>query len=369
MGINSVSSESIGFDKKSEYNQCAMKKHIHLSTLDLTRTRFAFSPLFETVTGFAAMREPSRFAIHLPWICEAQEATRGHDFELLELLTHSREPKRYIPDFLTPPPVTPLPDFADELRLLSATSPEIVRREVALAWPDASGRPSTIQAMMDHPKDHLERLVDQVERFWQLALGPHWSRLRATLEADVLVRARSLALGGAEALFQTIHPLVRYADGVLELDKSMCTPSPPSIELDGRGLLLMPSAFVWPKFMTILDPPWQPILAYTPRGVANLWNDEPPPPNQALEMLFGKGRSEVFLSLDSPSSTLEIARRLHLAQSGVSEHLSVLRQAGLVEAHRRGRSVYYSLSGTGIGLLKLFNAELEVGESRQSELV
>jgi DNA-binding transcriptional ArsR family regulator len=346
-----------------------MKKHIHLSTLDLTRTRFAFSPLFETVMGFTAMREPSRFAIHLPWICEAQEATRGLDFELLEFLTRPYGPRRYIPDFLTPPPVTPLPNFADEIRLLSATSIDIVRREVSLAWPEAPQRPATIQAMIDDPGEHLERLVDQVELFWQLALEAHWPRVQATLESDVLVRARSLALGGAEALFQTIHPLVRYQDGVLELDQSMCTDSPASIELDGRGLLLMPSAFVWPKFMTILDPPWQPILAYTPRGVANLWNDEPPPPNQALEMLLGRGRSEVFLSLETPSSTQEIARRLHLAQSGVSEHLSLLRQAGLVEAHRRGRSVYYRLSGTGIGLLRLFNAEFEVGESLQSELV
>ena len=337
-----------------------MKKQIHISTLDLTRTRFAFSPLFETVMGFTAMREPSRFAIHLPWICEAQDATRGLDFELLGVLTRPSRPGFYIPDFLTPPPVTPLPDFADELRVLRATPLEIVSREVTQAWPDASDRPLSVQAMLEQPGEQLEKLADQVERFWQLALESHWPRMRATLESDVLVRARSLALGGAEALFQTIHPLVRYQDGLLELDQSMCSASPPSIELAGRGLLLMPSAFVWPRFMTILEPPWQPILAYTPRGVANLWNDEPPPPNQALEMLFGKGRSDVFLSLETPSSTLEIARRLRLAQSGVSEHLSLLRLAGLVEAHRRGRSVYYNLSATGIGLMKVFDAEFGV---------
>ena len=349
-----------------------MQKQLHLSTLDLTRTRFAFSPLFETVMGFCAMLEPSRFAIHLPWICEAQNAIRGLDFELLRCLARPSRPGWYIPDFLTPPPSTPLPDFADELQILRTTDPVTVQRELARAWPEAGLRPAMIQAMMLEPEQHLVQLASEVELFWQLTLERHWPQIRAMLEADVLVRARSLALGGAEALFQTIHPLVRYKAGVLragileagvlELDQSMCSDSPASIELNGRGLLLMPSIFVWPKFLTILDPPWQPILAYTPRGVANLWTDEPPTANQALELLLGKGRSEIFLSLETPSSTLELARRLRLAASGVSEHLSVLRQSGLLETHRRGRSVFYSHSSTGIGLLKLFAANSSMNE-------
>ena len=38
---------------------------IHLSPLDLTRTRFAFSPLWEMVMGYRVMRDPSHFAVHL----------------------------------------------------------------------------------------------------------------------------------------------------------------------------------------------------------------------------------------------------------------------------------------------------------------
>jgi DNA-binding transcriptional ArsR family regulator len=129
---------------------------------------------------------------------------------------------------------------------------------------------------------------------------------------------------------------------------------------------LMPSAFVWPKLSTILDAPWQPTLAYAPRGVANLWTNEPPSAGRSLELLLGKGRAEVLLSLDPPSSTLEIAHRLKLASSGVSEHLSVLRQAGLVESQRRGRFVYYRLSQTGLALLEVFNANLT--ESLEPEL-
>ncbi len=334
-----------------------MKKRLHLSSLDLTRTRFAFSPLFETAMGFGVMHDPSRHAIHLPWICEARDATAHLEFNFLKALVRIARVGGYVPDFLTPPPVTALPEFSDEIRALLSTNHEIVRREVKRTWEDRTELPVNAQVFIDDPQAALEQLASELQEFWRLTLEPHWSKMRALLESDVLARARNLALGGAEALFLDLNPLARYQDGVLELDKSMCSDenTMSDIELGGRGLLLMPSAFVFPKYMTILEPPWQPVLAYTPRGVANLWMNQPPPANQALEMLLGAGRSEVLLSLETPSSTLEVATRLGLSSSGVSEHLGVLRQTGLVEANRRGRSVYYSLSRTGCALLDLFH--------------
>ena len=305
--------------------------------------------------GYRAMLEPSRFAIHLPWLCEARELTRDLNLAPLDVLTR---PKGYIPDFMTPPPVTPLPDFADELRVLLATDAQTVRREVSRTYEDQPNLSEAAQAFLEDPHGSLERLVVCLHEFWTLTLEPHWPRLRAMLENDILIRARSLALGGADELFRDLNPLIRYADGILRLDKSLCYEENSTIDLGGRGLLLMPSAFVWPKLNTILDAPWQPTLAYTPRGVANLWTNEPPSAGRSLELLLGKGRAEVLLSLDPPSSTLEIAQRLKLASSGVSEHLGVLRQAGLVESQRRGRFVYYRLSQTGLALLEVFNANL-----------
>ncbi len=305
--------------------------------------------------GYRAMLEPSRFAIHLPWLCEARELTRDLNLASLDVLTR---PKGYIPDFMTPPPVTPLPDFADELRVLLATDAQTVRREVSRTYEDQPNLSEAAQAFLEDPHGSLERLVVCLHEFWTLTLEPHWPRLRAMLENDILIRARSLALGGADELFRDLNPLIRYADGILRLDKSLCYGENSTIDLGGRGLLLMPSAFVWPKLNTILDAPWQPTLAYTPRGVAKLWTNEPPSAGRSLELLLGKGRAEVLLSLDPPSSTLEIAQRLKLASSGVSEHLGVLRQAGLVESQRRGRFVYYRLSQTGLALLEVFNTSM-----------
>ncbi|NJK44353.1 MAG: hypothetical protein HC933_08765 [Pleurocapsa sp. SU_196_0] len=121
---------------------------LHLSTLDLTKTRFAFSPLWETVMGFRVMQEPSGFVIHLPWVCEACEATRDLDLGLLSALV---QPRGYIPDFMTPPPVTPLPEFEAELRVLLATDLETVRREVRRTYEHKVDLPEVIQPFLtDH---------------------------------------------------------------------------------------------------------------------------------------------------------------------------------------------------------------------------
>ncbi|HET6886146.1 MAG TPA: hypothetical protein VFH32_07955, partial [Rubrobacteraceae bacterium] len=46
---------------------------IHVSAEDLAQTRFAFSPLWETVESYRAILGPGRHALHLPWISWARE--------------------------------------------------------------------------------------------------------------------------------------------------------------------------------------------------------------------------------------------------------------------------------------------------------
>jgi len=53
-----------------------------------------------------------------------------------------------------------------------------------------------------------------------------------------------------------------------------------------------------------------------------------------------------------PRSTTELARALDLSPGSVSQHLSVLRDAGLVHGHRVGRAVLYLRSPTGESLVQ-----------------
>ena len=122
----------------------------------------------------------------------------------------------------------------------------------------------------------------------------------------------------------------------------------------GRGVLLVPSIFAWPDLLAVFEPPWQPTLLYPPRGTARLWIPSPEEPVDALSEALGRGRASVLKGLMVPQTTTEIARQAGASPGTVSEHLSRLRKAGLVEPHRQGRSVFYRLSYEGEALLRLF---------------
>ena len=112
-----------------------------------------------------------------------------------------------------------------------------------------------------------------------------------------------------------------------------------TVALRGQGLLLVPSAFIWRPF-AITSPPWQPTLIYPARGVALLWERGDPAPD-ALAAVLGRARAELLAALAAPASTTELAGRLGRSAGGISEHLTALRDAGLVSAARQGRSVLY----------------------------
>jgi len=317
---------------------------IHVSAEDLTQTRFALSPLWETVESYRAILDPGRHALHLPWISWAREELAGWDLGPLEALARTRG---YMSDFLTPPPTTPFPEFRDEVELLRATPPERVREEVRRLEAADTG---ALHAYLEDPAGSVQRLAELLVRYHRRVLAPHWPQLHTLLEADVFKRARTLAFHGAEALFGGLHRSVRYRNGVVELQKGFEA----EVEPGGKGLLLIPVAFGWPDVHVIIDAPWQPTLVYSPRGVARLWETGRLPTDEALGAALGAGRAAVLKSLVVPSTTTELARSLASSPSAVSQHLARLRRAGLVEPHRRGRRVYYRLSLCGEHLLDLF---------------
>ncbi len=66
---------------------------------------------------------------------------------------------------------------------------------------------------------------------------------------------------------------------------------------------------------------------------------------EILKTLASPRRIEILHVLaDSPVEVGRLARRIGASQPNVSQHLSVLRAAGLVEAERDGREVRYRLS-------------------------
>ncbi|WP_230421121.1 ArsR/SmtB family transcription factor [Actinomadura soli] len=67
----------------------------------------------------------------------------------------------------------------------------------------------------------------------------------------------------------------------------------------------------------------------------------------ALAALVGESKARLLRLLDEPLATVELAHRLRVTPSAVSQHLGVLHRAGLVTRARQGRRVLYHRSPLG----------------------
>jgi DNA-binding transcriptional ArsR family regulator len=314
-----------------------------LGVEDLADTRFATSPLHETVLSLRVLRDPSLSALHLPWRRSVLGRLGTLDTGLLMSLVGGRHT---IPDFLTPRPVSFAPAFEEELAVVHQTSPDLVRRDLLAAHAPAP-LPDVLQDATADDEEPVVGLLDAIcqllRQYWDLAIKPIWPQMRLVLEADMTYRARQLAIGGARLLFADMHPNLRWHDGVLHIDKMI---GRHRVAASGRGLLLVPSVFSH-KPAPPVSPEEPPLLAYPSRGVATLWTPAPTPDATALASLLGAPRARLLGLLEEPLPTVEIARRLRVTPSAVSQHLRVLYATGLVTRARDGRQVLYRRSSLG----------------------
>ncbi|GAB3891094.1 hypothetical protein GCM10027612_36380 [Microbispora bryophytorum subsp. camponoti] len=156
---------------------------------DVARLRFAFSPMWELVASLRVLRAPGRHSLHLPWLRAVRPRLREADLRDLFALVPVNG---YIPDFLTPPPGTPLPDFAAELERVRATPPATAYEEIV--WVQTSDT-AALRRFADDPAEGVRRVADQLRAYWAVAFEEFWPGIRALLEADVMWRARTLAAG------------------------------------------------------------------------------------------------------------------------------------------------------------------------------
>jgi DNA-binding transcriptional ArsR family regulator len=280
------------------------------------------------------------------WKRDVAHALRPGDLlrEEVALLLALNPPLGYFPDFLTPAAASA--GFEVGLDEILSTSKRRLKKEIATLGESREGLPSVVSDLGDGNTEALRKLATAITRYHEVAITPIWDRVRAAFDADRAVRARAVLDGGTAALLDSLHPTVRFVDNVLEISDY---PTTRKLHLDGRGLLLVPSYFkAWSRPVALVDPHLPPVLVYSiDRSSTGLDVS-----SQAhLTPLIGRTRAAVLELVGFGSTTGELARRLRVSPAAVSQHVTVLRDAGLLLSTRDGNTVHHTLTPLGFAML------------------
>ncbi|MGW0081272.1 helix-turn-helix domain-containing protein [Streptomyces sp. NPDC003393] len=314
----------------------------------LARSRFAVSPLHEVTSTLLPWGLRAESGAD-PWVARARRVLRRARLPLLSAL--ALDAGGYVPDFLSPHPSGPSPTVEEELEQVRATPPERLLAELETLRDGRPGSglagtelPEVVRCAMARGGERVARqAAEELRRYWELAFAPHWEAARATLEADVDRCAGVLARSGAAAMFNSLHPGIRWSDGTLRVESrfTVCLPVP---------LMVVVPSLVAPAPGVAVDPVpggrRPPMLAYPVRTGAGV----PATPPAELAGLLGPTRAGLLAALARPASTAQLAARHFLSPATVSYHLGVLHRAGLVTRARSGRSVLYRHTPAGARL-------------------
>jgi DNA-binding transcriptional ArsR family regulator len=316
-----------------------------LSLADVLRFRFTISPLGEAVRLARALANPKTFSqgAHAAWLrgkqSELARLNQEHDLRPLLALLSARHD--YYPDFLTPTPGGPVGEISEELDQVRATPRAQLRLEIDTCLDVATG----IEKQLRSPGVGT-LLADLLQALWEAVIAPDWPQLRDVLERDVLYRSRLLARGGLASLFADLEPLLTLRDHDLLVDLG----SEGTCVLDGQGLNLTPSAFIWPYAVAMIDL-HPPTLVFPARGVASLfWGTHGP--EAVVGQLIGQTRAEILELVAEPAHTSALARRLGRSPGNIADHLKILHASGLVVRARVGRNVMYARTPLADALLE-----------------
>ena len=248
-----------------------MRLVLELDVTDLAATRFAISPLGETLKAVELLGAASPPAVNRPWVLWARAQLDRRPLRLPRLWPLVVTKRPYRPEFLYPASAGRSPGFGEELACVCATPDEAVRVSLRRVFGDEPW-PQSATDLAERPRESLEQIAAEAAECYERLIAPHWERLRSVLDADIAYHAGMLAGGGARALFGDLHPDLRWSGTKFILNDSEQSVDNEVI-LGPDGIVLTPGVFTWPEWSLKRATSTQTTLWYPARGAATVWED------------------------------------------------------------------------------------------------
>ncbi|MFI9574099.1 DUF5937 family protein [Microbispora rosea] len=301
--------------------------------------RWAMSPIHEVVSLARLLTEPQRHPMFHPWLRRRRHRLSGLDLTALTVLMADGA---YRPDFLDPSPMSSEPTFDEGMDALLSTPADQVYAELADA---AAGREAeTGRRLLDDPARTRVEAADAVRRLWKAAVEPEWPSMRQALRAEMLDRALQVNREGLRTVLPRLHHSVACEGDTITVESAV------DIDVDcPGGLILVPSLFITNRVQCTTSHHWAPAIYYPASG-RYLWAAPPTP--KSLDRLLGTTRSRILAALTTPLQTTVVAGLVSVTAPTASEHLAILRDAGLIDSTRAGRTATHELTAAGRALLE-----------------
>ena len=232
-------------------------------------------------------------------------------------------------------PIPPLADasVAEQAGRLRELAPDVLAAQLKAGHGDRAYPPQW-RAAAQEPRRWLASMADASLDAWA-AIQPRWRAAAPLFDREVRRVGTAAVRGGMDALLNSLHPRISYADGVL----TFAYPNDRRVALGGRRLVLLPMIANRDAVGFSAERPEMCYIAYPIR---------PPSPgtqaaaNGALALILGSQRAAILQVLRQPLTVSEVAAAVQCAPTTATYHLQQLAAAGMIIRERHGTSVWVS---------------------------
>ena len=324
--------------------------HVQFTAADLARTRLTATagPVSETVMALGVATGLRPRTIAGGWAQSARRRAGRPERELAGLL----HPRRHATlDLFTLSGRSG--SIQDGTARLGHADRDHVATEVRAVW-GVSGSPF-VGGLRDGERPAIARLAAAVEAAFRRLVEPYWPAFGQLAEAHRVRLERTMAAGGVAAVLEGLGGGTRWDGETLHLPGAgLWSDGPVTCSLHGRGLVLAPSVLAEEPV------PWfpldesQPAVLLCPVSNPSATEGVGRSSADGLDRLVGRTRARIIRQVAESQrgrSTSEVSRDAAISAATASEHLTVLRDAGLVHSTRRGQRVVHTVSPLGRRLL------------------